>query len=99
MQLRLVPFFFAAAAAIAQSPEQTRVFTFAHTEAPQHVQEVLNGVRSIGGITKLAFDPEARALTISGSADQVAVATWLITEVDRPSGSLPKALLVRESSF
>jgi methyl coenzyme M reductase subunit D len=99
MRFRFVPLFAVAVAAIAQSSEQTRVFTFAHSETPRQAQDILNAMRMIGEITQTAMDAGAGALTVGGSADQIALATWLFTELDRPSGDPPKALLVRESSF
>jgi hypothetical protein len=96
MQLRFAVLPLVCAAAFAQ--EQTRTFTFAHTQNSQQMQEVVNTVRSIGEIRNVSVDPLQRILTVAGTADQLAFASWLFTDLDRPV-SRPQTLQVRDSTF
>jgi hypothetical protein len=82
------------AAAFAQ--DQTRTFTFAHTQSPQQMQEVVNTVRSIGEIRNVSVDPLQRTLTVGGTADQLAFTAWLFTDLDKPAGS-STSLVIREN--
>jgi hypothetical protein len=99
MRFRLASLLAVCAVAVAQAPEQTRVFTFANTDTPRGRQEVINALRMTGEISKIGADAERRTLTISGSADQLGLANWLIGEIDRRPGAPPGELTVRETSF
>lgn len=85
-----------AAAAFAQ--EQTRTFTFAHTQEPRQMQEVLNTIRSMAEVRNATVDPAQRSLTVGGTPDQLTLITWLFTDLDRPAGR-PASLQVRDSTF
>src|SRR6266540_1597136 len=60
-----------------------KVFFFTHVEAPAQLQSVLNAVRSIGDIRDASMDMAKRSLTVNGTADEIALAGWLIAELDR----------------
>ncbi len=77
-----------ASAAFGQQAEPSldRVFSFTHTERAQHFQEIATTIRSIGGIRKLSVDAEEKTLSLSGTADQIALAEWLFRQLDRPAG-------------
>lgn len=65
-----------------------KVFYFAHLESPQAMQEVTNMVRIIGDMRDVSLDVAKRSLTVKGTADQIAAASWLTAEMDQP-GSAP----------
>ena len=77
-----------ASAAFGQQAEPSldRVFSFTHTERAQHFQEIATTIRSIGGIRKLSVDAEEKTLSLSGTADQIALSEWLFRQLDRPAG-------------
>jgi hypothetical protein len=87
-----------AALATAQTADQTRVFTFSHTENPQQMQQISNAVRAVGNI-RIAF-PKAsdHTFTVTGTTDQLALTDWLLTEVDRSASAPPKMLVAHEYS-
>ncbi len=88
-----------AAGAWSQPQEQTRVFAFANGANPQRMQEVLNIVRSMAEVRQAAMDVPGRALHVTGTADQIALTTWLFTDLDKPVGPPPRSLVVRENTF
>jgi hypothetical protein len=96
MQIRLAALTLVCAAAFAQ--EQTRTYTFAHTQNPQHMQETVNTIRSILEVKNVSLDPAQRSLTAGGTLDQLTLITWLFTDLDRPV-SRPQTLQVRDSTF
>ena len=65
-----------------------KVLYFTHLDTPQAMQEVTNVVRSIGDIRDVSLDVVKRSLTVKGTADQIARAGWLTTELDQ-TGSTP----------
>lgn len=77
-----------AAAAIGQTPEQSRMFTFAHISSPQQLQELANTIRSVGQVRNVSVDPARWTITAQGSRTQLALIEWLVTEIDStPDGS------------
>jgi hypothetical protein len=97
MQLRPIALaIVCAACALAQ--EQTRTFTFAHTQDPRHMQEVLNTVRAVAEVQHAVLDPAQRSLAVGGTPDQLSFITWLFTDLDRPA-SRPQNLVVRDNTF
>ena len=87
-----------AVAALAQQAEETRTFTFAHTQDPRFMQETLNTVRGIAEVQHAAVDPAQRSLTVAANPDQLGLITWLFTDLDRPA-SRPPSLEVRDNTF
>jgi hypothetical protein len=82
--------------AAAFGQEQTRTFTFAHAQSPQQMGEVVNTVRSIGEIRNVSVDALQRTITVGGTADQLAFASWLFTDLDKPAGA-STSLVIREN--
>jgi len=68
-----------------QAPD--KVFYFTHLDAPQAIQEVSNAVRSIGDIRDVSVDFAKRSLTVKGTADEIAIAGWIIAELDKSSSA------------
>lgn len=95
--MRFLPILLAFAA-FGQTPEQSRTLTFAQTPTPQKLQEIVNLIRSLAEMQHVSADPGARTVTIAGTLDQVAFATWAITELDKPATEV-KTLVVRQTTF
>jgi hypothetical protein len=71
-------------AAYGQSPAvQTQVFTFKNTATVQDFQEVCNLIRTATSIRDASTDNDQKALTLQGTADQLALAGWLYKELDK----------------
>jgi hypothetical protein len=66
-----------------------RVFYLAHTGTPVGLQEMATNVRSIGDIRRLFTYNESSALIVRGTAAQIALAEWLVNELDRPANQPP----------
>ena len=83
-----------ASLALGQTPTNpvaapSRVFYLTHTAAPAQIQEISNIVRAMTD-TPATFDASKKTLTVPGNAEQLAIADWVVSEVDRdtPSGTL-----------
>jgi hypothetical protein len=59
-----------------------RVFYLTHAGTPQALQEVATLVRSMADIRRLFTYNAPRAMTLRGTADQIALAEWLVNELD-----------------
>jgi len=68
-----------------------RVFYLIHTPTPQAMQELVNSVRSLTELQRVVAYNGTMAVVLRGSADQAAMAEWLITALDRPAGSVSPA--------
>jgi hypothetical protein len=74
--------------AIAYGQNTTRVFKLTPPTTPQNLQEVVNAIRTITLIDKVYMQADAGAITVSGTADQVDLAAWLVNFMDTaPGGS------------
>jgi hypothetical protein len=65
--------------------ETTQVYFLANTQTPQAIQELVNSTRSISDVQRLFPYNATRALTLRASAEQVALADWLLQQLDRPA--------------
>ncbi|MDP8979203.1 MAG: hypothetical protein M3O35_01285 [Acidobacteriota bacterium] len=72
-----------AAAAFGQPLDKT--FHFAHTESVQDIQQMATVVRAIVDFKQIAPDTEQKLLSVRGTAGQIALAEWLINELDQPA--------------
>src|SRR6267378_5293305 len=61
-----------------------RTFHFSHAETVQDMQQITTVVRAIAEIKQIAPDTEQKLLSIHGTAAQIALAEWLINELDQP---------------
>ena len=74
------------------SPEdKVRVFYLAHAETPQQIQETSTILRSIADIRRVFTYNATRAIAVRGTADQLAIAEWLIAELDQAPVTEAKA--------
>ena len=60
-----------------------QVFFLANTQTPQAIQEIINSTRSISDLQRVFPYNQERALAMRGSADQIALANWLLQALDR----------------
>ena len=62
-----------------------RVFYLTHAETTQKLQELATIVRSTGDIRRLFTYAAPRAMVARGTADQIALAEWLVNNLDTPA--------------
>lgn len=98
MQLRYVALaLLSVAVSPAQSPDQSRVFALQQIQTPQQIQEFVNAVRAIGDIPNVAADAGRHTVSVSGTADQLALTAWLLEGLDQPAR--PQSFTVRDTTF
>jgi type II secretory pathway component GspD/PulD (secretin) len=68
-----------------------RIFYLTHTPTPQAIQELVNSVRSLTELQRVVNYNTLLAVALRGTADQVAMAEWVINALDRPAGSVSPA--------
>jgi len=61
-----------------------RVFELTYPETPQQLQEIVTLIRSIGDIQRLFIYNDRRAVILRATAERVALAAWLVSELDKP---------------
>ena len=66
-----------------------RVFHLAHPAGPRELQEIATVVRSTADIRWLFTYNAAGTITVRGTAAKLALAEWLIKELDQPTGGQP----------
>jgi hypothetical protein len=89
-ELALVVLFASAAFGQASSEQMLdRVFHFAHTETAQGFQQIATVMRMVAGIQQLFVVEAPGVLTLRASADQVALAEWLFSQLDKPAAGQP----------
>jgi type II secretory pathway component GspD/PulD (secretin) len=65
---------------------QTRAFFLAHAGSPQTIQGIVNAVRSVAEVQRVVAYNANSALVLRGSSDQMALAAWIIRNLDKPAG-------------
>ncbi len=78
-------------------PEQVQIVNLANTQSAQRLMEVLNASRMISGLQRVMAYRDRSAIAVRGSADQTALAYWLMQTLDKPSGWEPASGLAIES--
>jgi hypothetical protein len=61
-----------------------RVFELTYPETPQQLQEIVTLIRSVADIQRLFVSNARRAVALRATAERVALAAWLVSELDRP---------------
>jgi hypothetical protein len=61
-----------------------RVFELTYAETPQQLQEITTLVRAVGDIQRVFVCNARRALVLRSTAERVALAAWLVSELDKP---------------
>jgi hypothetical protein len=64
-----------------------RVFYPVHAGTAQEIQELAVVLRSIYGVFRLFTYSATRAIALRGTADQIAIAEWLFSDLDKQSGN------------
>jgi hypothetical protein len=64
--------------------DMARVFELTNPQTPQQLQEIATLIRSIGDIHRLFVCNDRRAVALRGTAEQLALAAWLVSELDKP---------------
>lgn len=91
MRIVTAGFLFAAVAFSQQATNPTiqRTLQFARTTTTQQFQEMATLIRVMSEIREATDDPVQRTLALRAPADQIAIADWLFSTLDTPSGGLP----------
>jgi hypothetical protein len=88
--IRFVLLAFSFSLALGQSamqPSQEQAFQLAHTQDVQSAQEIAAVIKIIADINQVRLSTESTplTLTVGGTAEQLALAEWLLVELDRPA--------------
>ncbi|HXA50849.1 MAG TPA: hypothetical protein VNV86_11115 [Candidatus Acidoferrum sp.] len=70
------------------------VYFLSHLDTPQAMQESVNASRSISDMHRVFPISSIRAITMRGSADQVAMGRWVLQELDTPALANGSAMVV-----
>ncbi len=85
--MRLYVLLLLASISLAQSPAEpavTRVLRLSSTGSPQDMNQAVNAIRSISGVSQAGADSAAETLRVSGTGSQVALAEWLLHKLEPP---------------
>jgi hypothetical protein len=80
-------------AALAYGQSATQVFSLSRSYMAQQVQEIANAIRVITVVPtnqaqlQLRIDSQAKTLTATGTADQLALAAWMLDALQSATGS------------
>ncbi len=66
------------------SSDQLRIFRLAHPVGAQAFQELVNAIRVVPDMSKLFPSASKELIVVRGSGDQLAVAEWLVKQLDQP---------------
>jgi hypothetical protein len=69
--------------------DETRVFELTYPQTPRQLQEIGTLIRAVGDIHRLFLCNERRAVALRGTAEQIALAAWLVGELDKPINGQP----------
>ena len=72
---------------LAAGGDVLRVFYLTHTSTPMEVQEIATTIRSLADIRRLGIYNERKALAVRGTPQQVALAAWLVDQLNQPAGT------------
>jgi hypothetical protein len=74
-----------------RGPEVARVFYLTHPQNRQDMQEIVTTLRSIADLQRIFTYNAPKAVAVRGPADRVALAQWLVSELDRAPDETPAA--------
>jgi len=63
------------------------ILYLAHADTPQSLQEFVNLIRATGDFARAFPNNALKAVTVRGTADQMALARWLFDGLDQPAQS------------
>jgi hypothetical protein len=61
-----------------------RVFELTYPETPRQLQEIVTLIRAVGDIQRLFIYNARRAVVLRATAERIALAAWLVNELDKP---------------
>src|ERR1035438_9876492 len=61
-----------------------RVFYLTHAQTGQQLQDLVTIIRSVGDVTWVTSCNERHAIVMRNKAERVALAAWLVSELDKP---------------
>ncbi len=64
--------------------DAVRLFYLTHGETPQEVQEFVNLIRTMTDIRRLFPSAARRTIALRGTSEQIALAEWLFSRLDKP---------------
>ena len=71
--------------------DQEKIFSLANAHTARQISEIATIVRSTTQDRTLFVDTDRRTMTVKGSEQQVAIADWLLKQLDHPPGEIPPA--------
>lgn len=74
---------------LAAQDSEDRAFRFRAATTDQDYQDLSTAVLTISGLKARSMDTATRELSVRGPAEQVRLAEWVVTELDRPAASAP----------
>jgi hypothetical protein len=86
-------------ALFAQGVPETRVYALTNIDTPQSIQETVNAIRSLAEIQVVTADVPGRRLVITGDAEELAFADWIVKAFDAPLGARPTSFTVRDTTY
>jgi hypothetical protein len=72
------------------SDDMVQVFHLAHAPTPQILQAMATDVRTVANIRRLFTYTESSIMTARGDASQLALAQWLVNQLDQPSSQVAR---------
>jgi hypothetical protein len=76
-------------AAVTPAQEADRVLHFTATKSVEDLQEIATVIQATSNIPKAVVDTSEQSLALHGTAEQVALAEWLFTNLDKPTNVPP----------
>jgi hypothetical protein len=76
-------------AAATPAQEADRVLHFSATKSPNGIEAIATVIQVTTNIPKVAVDASEQSLALRGTAEQVALAEWLFTNLDKPTNVPP----------
>ncbi len=66
-----------------------QVFELRNSQTPEQMQEIVTMIRSLAEVMRMMADTDRHAIALRASAGRVALAAWLVDELDKPAGTAP----------
>jgi general secretion pathway protein D len=75
-----------------------QTFYLSNVSSPQEIQEIVNAVRSIAELQRVVAFTSQNAIIVRGESDQVALASKMIHDLDKPRAEVVVDIMVMEAS-
>ncbi|MEK7405208.1 MAG: hypothetical protein AAB225_08880 [Acidobacteriota bacterium] len=73
------------------SDDIVRVFYLSHAGTPRDLQEIATNVRATADIRRVFLNSARGVVVVRATANQIGMAEWLLSELDKPAGLRPVA--------